>query len=91
MKNDRLRMDFINSLPQPFIAHLWGGSEWPIYDIDVETGCLRIDVCGMLEAKHIGDVKFFRDEAGVKHDSETFYSDFIEANTPNQERKSPVG
>lgn len=73
---DRLRMDYINSLPQPFIAHFYGGSEWPIYDIEVGTGLLRIDVCGKLDVKHIGDVKYFRDADGVEHDSETFYTDY---------------
>ncbi len=73
--SDRLKMDYINSLPQPFIAHFYGGSEWPVEDIDVETGLLRIDVCGMLEVKHIGEVKFFRDMDEIDHDAETFYID----------------
>ena len=38
---DILRMDYINSLPQPFIARFYGGSEWPVYDIEVQTGLLR--------------------------------------------------
>lgn len=73
-------MDYINSLPQPFIGRFIGGDEWPIYDIDVQTGLLRIDVCGKLQAKDIADVRFFRDDDGVEHDSETFYSDYAEAN-----------
>lgn len=75
-KGDLLRLDYINSLPQPFIARFIGGDEWPVHDIDVQTGLLRIDVCGKLDVKHIADVRFFRDEAGVEHDSETFYSDY---------------
>ena len=74
---DRLRIDYINSLPQPFFAHFWGGSEWPVLDIDVETGLLRIDVCGRIELKHIGDVKEFIDRDGVGHTSESFYNDCI--------------
>ena len=74
--SDLLRMDYINSLPQPFIAVFYGGDDWPIYDIEVETGLLRIDVVGKLEVKDIGDVKFFIDETGTKHDSETFYCDY---------------
>ena len=77
---DRLRMDYINSLPQPFIAKFIGGDEWPIYDIDVQTGLLRIDVCGKLQVKHIADVRFFRDMDGIEHDSETFYSDYESPN-----------
>lgn len=77
--SDLLRMDYINSLPQPFIAMFCGGSAWPVYDIDVETGLLRIDVCGMLEIKHIGEVLNFLDCDGVEHDSETFYSEYVES------------
>ena len=74
--SDKLHMDYINSLPQPFIGRFFGGDEWPIYDIDVETGLLRIDVCGKLQVKEIGEVRFFRDDNGIEHDSETFYSDY---------------
>jgi len=45
--NDRLDIDYINSLPQ-----LWDGN-WPVHDIEVETGLYRIDVCGILEVRHI--------------------------------------
>ena len=80
---DLLRMDYINSLPQPFIAHFFGGSEWPVHDIEVQTGLLRIDVVGMLEVKHISDVKFFRDADGAEYDADSFYSEYDE--TPNAE------
>jgi len=75
--SDLLRMDYINSLPQPFMATFWGGDEWPLYDIDVETGLLRIDVVGKLQICEIGDIKEFTDEAGCKHDAETFYIDYV--------------
>jgi hypothetical protein len=42
-------MDFINSLPQPFMANFIGKERWPVYDIAVDGGLLRIDVCGMLQ------------------------------------------
>lgn len=73
MSGDVLNMDYINSLPQPLVAHLYGGSEWPVHDIDVQTGLMRIDVVGLLEVKHIGEINFFRDESGKDHDSESFY------------------
>lgn len=76
-RKDKLRMDYINSLPQPFMARFIGGDEWPIHDIDVETGLLRIDVCGKLQAMHIADVRFFRDAEGAEHDAESFYSDYV--------------
>jgi hypothetical protein len=72
-------MEYINSLPQPFIATFCGGDEWPVYDIEVQTGLLRIDVVGKLQVTGIGEVIFFTDESGVKHDAETFYSDYIDA------------
>lgn len=74
---DLLRMDYINSLPQPFLVTLIGGDEWPIHDIDVETGLIRIDVCGKLQAMHIGEATAFTDMDGVKHDAESFYSDYV--------------
>ena len=45
---DKLKFDYINSLPQPFMGVFIGGDEWPIEDIDVQTGLLRIDVCGKI-------------------------------------------
>ena len=72
---DRLRIDFINSLPQPFMVIFYGGDDWPLYDIDVETGCMRIDVCGKLQVKHIRDVRKFIDADGVSHSPESFYID----------------
>ena len=47
-----------------------------MYDIEVQTGLLRIDVVGKLQVTDIGEVMFFTDEAGVKHDADTFYSDY---------------
>lgn len=73
---DLLRMDHINSLPQPFIATLIGGSRWPVYDIDVQTGLLRIDVVGKLDVLTIGDVRNFTDANGVEHSTDSFYSDY---------------
>lgn len=74
--SDLLRMNYINSLPQPFMATFCGGDEWPVYDIDVETGLFRIDVVGKLQVCEIGDVNYFTDEAGTKHDSDTFFCDY---------------
>ncbi len=74
---DILRVDYINSLPQPFIANLVGNSRWPVNDICVDAALLRIDVCGLLEVKSFGDVISLEDADGVIHDAETFYSDYI--------------
>ncbi len=74
--NDRLRMDYINSLPQPFLARFCGDKTWwPVNDFEVQTGLMRIDVCGKLQVKHFGDVMEIRDDNGVSHDPETFYNE----------------
>ncbi len=73
---DLLRMDYINSLPQPFIATFCGGAEWPVNDIDVETGLLMIDVFGKLQCMGIGEVMHFTDADGKNHDTETFYCEY---------------
>lgn len=75
---DLLRMDYINSLPQPFLATLLGGSQYELESICVETGLLRIDVCGKLQCMEISDITCFTDMDGVKHDPDEFYTDFIE-------------
>lgn len=77
--SDLLRQEYINNLPQPLRASFYGGTSWPLYDICVETGCLRVDVVGLLEVRHISDVKYFTDSSGEKHDSESFYCDYIDA------------
>jgi len=74
--SDVLRMDYINSLPQPFLAKLLGGSEYEVIDIDVQTGLLRINVSGMMQVIEMPDVKSFKDMSGKEHDPDTFYTDF---------------
>jgi len=75
-RGDKLRIGFINTLPQPLIVRLIGGHEWLVYDIDVETGLMRIDVCGKLQVTHINEASLFRDMDGIEHEAETFYSDY---------------
>jgi len=74
--NDVLDMELINSLPQPFMAiehnEKW---QWPIHDVDVQTGCMRIDVCGLLQPCHLLDYKFIEDSDGKRHEPESFYFD----------------
>ena len=69
LHRDILDIDYINKLPQPFIATLKGGAwEWPVYDICVQTGLVRLDVCGKLDRLHISDVRTIVDADGiVKH------------------------
>ena len=75
--SDKLRMDHINSLPQPFLVRFCGDREWwPVNDIDVQTGLMRIDVCGKLQIKDFCYVMEIHDADGEKHDPETFYFDW---------------
>lgn len=77
---DLLRLDFINSLPQPLWVRKWGRDsfDWPLYEICVETGLMSIDVCGKLDKLHISDLAQFRDDDGKVYDSEMFYTDYEE-------------
>ena len=72
---DLLRMDYINSLPQPFMVRLLGGGTWPVHDIGVNVGLFRIDVCGMLECKEIMDATHFIDANGHEHHVDTFFNE----------------
>ncbi len=73
---DVLRMDYINSLPQPFMATFCGGDEWPVHDIEVQVALLRIDVVGLFEVRDFCDVMHLTDADGNKHDSDIFYCDY---------------
>jgi hypothetical protein len=72
-----LDMAYINSLPQPFFVRMFGDKDfrWPVWDIEVQTGLFRIDVCGKLDVCHVSDAAEFRDACGVVHDSADFYLD----------------
>lgn len=74
--SDLLRMDYINNLPQPFVVELLGGMEFELESICVETGLLRIDVCGKLQVMEISDINHFTDMSGVKHSTDSFYTEF---------------
>lgn len=72
---DKLNMEAINALPHPLIARFCGGDRWPVYDIDVETGLMRIDVCGLLQVKEFCEVMEIHDADGYEHDSDDFWLD----------------
>ena len=77
---DRLDMAYINSLPLP----LWDG-DWPVYDIDVETGLYRINACGLLEVRHIDRCHTMKDSTGKTH----YTGDFELAPDKWEERTAP--
>ena len=73
--SDLLKMDFINSLGQLYLKNSAHGSWWPLHTIDVQTGCLNYDVCGLLDRGHIGDVMAFKDDDGNIYDPDDFYNE----------------
>lgn len=73
---DLLRMDHINSLPQPFLVRFCGDNcWWPVCDFEVETGLMRIDVCGKLQVMQFGDVMEIMDGDHQLHEPESFYNE----------------
>ena len=71
--SDLLSLDAINSLQHPLIAHFCGGDKWEVYDIDVETGLMRVVVCGPTQVMHFSDVLYLEDGNGTKHDTDYMY------------------
>lgn len=72
--SDLLDAEFVNGLPQPLLSLDYGSDVWwPVHDIDIQTGLMRIDVCGLLQIKRVGDVRTFKDADGTCHASESFY------------------
>jgi len=78
---DLLRSEYINGLPQPLIAHIFGDRgqcPWPVYDIEVQCAILRIDVVGKLQVVSMGEVEKFVDASGIEHDPDTFWLEYLE-------------
>lgn len=72
--SDCLRMDYINSLPQPFLVRFYGGKHWwEVYDIGVDVPIVRINVAGKLEVHHFSDVAQIRDLEGSEHNPDDWY------------------
>lgn len=86
MVNDKLDMEYINSLPQPFLGRMLVDKNnwWPVNDFEVGTGLLRIDVCGKLQVTHIQEFSCFKDGNGVERSADAFYSD------ANDEDRIPI-
>ena len=78
--SDVLRMDYINSLPQPFTARFCGDTWWwPVIDFAVDIGCLRIDVSGLSQVKSFGEVMEIEDGYGNRHDPDDWYEELTDA------------
>lgn len=80
---DLLNMNLINSLGQLYLLQ-YGDDDrwwWPLTTIDVQTGLLNYDVCGLINHGRISDVKSFKDEDGNLYDPDDFY--LPEKDTPH--------
>lgn len=75
MTSDLLLIDKINSLQHPLLGKFLSGWCWPLYDIDVQTGMLRIDVCGKLQVSHVGELTCLVDATMTEHDIDQFYNE----------------
>ena len=75
--SDLLRMDYINSLQQPFWVRLGGLPDWwwPVYDIDAETGLMRLDVMGKLQVIYFSEVSEIKSDGGPTHDPDDWYNE----------------
>lgn len=62
-----------NALPAPVTAKMLGGSEWPIESLDVQTGCMRLDVCGKIDVNRFSEVVELIDIDGGRHDPDDFW------------------
>lgn len=69
----KLNSEHINSLPHPLMVSVHPNEFWQLIDIDVETGCLRFDVCGKTQVSHIGSAFCFMDADGNIHEPDSFY------------------
>lgn len=74
--SDLLLMDKINSLPHPLYVRLWGDdTRWPVADIDVETGMMRLDIVGKLQITFFSDACDLFDADGTRYSAADFYNE----------------
>lgn len=71
--SDILDYDWINSLGQLYanVMETW----WPVHDIEVQTGLMRIDVCGKLDVMDLHDARRFKNDDGEEFEVDDFYLD----------------
>jgi len=72
-KGDLLNMKKFNELPGPVTARMCGGSELWIESLCVQTGAMRLDVCGQIDLSHFSEVIELTDINGGKHDPDYFW------------------
>lgn len=74
-EGDLLNGGRFNALPSPVTAKMCGGDEWWVESLDVQTGLMRLDVCGQIDLRHFGEVIMLTDINGVTYDPDSFWID----------------
>lgn len=64
-----------NALPSPVTARMCGGGSWWIETLDVQTGTIRLDVCGKIDFSDFSEIMELIDINGIKHDPDDFWVD----------------
>jgi len=72
-KGDILSIVKFNALPSPVTAKMFGGDEYWIETLCVQTGCMRLDVSGQIDLSEFSMVKTLIDSDGNEHDPDEFW------------------
>lgn len=75
LNGDKLDIVKFNALRGPVTARMCGGGEWWIETLDVQTGAMRLDVCGQIDLSHFIEVIELVDINGVTYDPDDFWVD----------------
>ena len=73
--SDLLKLDALNALPQPLFGQFCGGDKWHIFDIEAQTGLLKINVAGMTEIRRFSELMSIIDADNHEHDPDDFYEE----------------
>jgi len=72
-EGDLLKIKEFNELPSPVTARIFGGGEYWIETLDVQTGCMRLDVSGQIDLSEFSMVKMLIDANGNEYDPDDFW------------------
>ena len=70
---DVINGKMFNSLSGPVTARMIGGGEYWIETLCIQTGCMRIDVCGKIDFTEFSMVLVLIDADGAEHDPDDFW------------------
>ena len=72
---DIIDLGKFNSLPSPVTARILSGAEYWIETLDVQTGLMKIDVCGQVDLTSFAEVLMLIDADGIEHNPDDFWMD----------------